>query len=156
MKQITCPAEGCDYHKPVKSVFAHYLGSRGDRHSGGQAGFVRSLLESEQDIEQDQEQDMEQTSEQDQEQTGEQTVGQDMDQEQDMEQDVEQDTENPTFGNAEPGQQTTDAKPQSEPMSKKEELPCGCESIYPSQLPDRAIKVTCDECGESYRWLPDE
>jgi len=51
---------------------------------------------------------------------------------------------NPVFGSADP-----DSSSKSEP--EQVGLPCGCESYDPAEAPPKPFKVTCSQCGETYR-----
>ena len=56
-------------------------------------------------------------------------------------------SENPVFGDIDP-----DADPDPEPdTSDNVELPCGCDSYDPSDAPDPPYKITCPDCGQSWR-----
>jgi len=105
-KEVTCPAEGCDYTGVQSSVLGHYSGTQDDAHAGGyKTG--RDLLESTDTNE----------------------------------------SENPVFGDSDPD---ADPEPNVE-TSDKLELPCGCDSYDVSDAPDPPYKITCPDCGQSWR-----
>jgi len=103
-KEVTCPAEGCDYTGVQSSVLGHYSGTQDDAHAGGyKTG--RDLLEA----------DSTTTT-----------------------------SENPVFGDIDPD---TDPEPETESV----ELPCGCDSFDPSEAPQAPYKITCPDCGQSWK-----
>jgi hypothetical protein len=56
-------------------------------------------------------------------------------------------SENPVFGDIDP-----DADPDPKPdTSDQVELPCSCDSYDPSDAPDPPYKITCPDCGQSWR-----
>lgn len=138
MSLVKCPAPGCDYSGSKQAVKGHWGGKQDEDHAGKWHEAHEAYQEAREQTADDEQEDPSDGPEEAQAEpqaragasTGDAGNG-----------------SNPAFDGPSPDTSNSGS-------SDNVDLPCGHESYDPSETPDPPFKVTCEECGTSWRVTP--